>query len=764
MRWVYPAGLSALLLLSGCGSGSTEESTTRSYTGIFVDSPVDGLSFEGNLGSSGVTKDGGLFKFQDGEVITFKAGNVILGDFPLTSQDRIVTPAKIVSYEINATAELSDPKVLSIAQFLIAADSDGDPTNGITLDSALLSQLANKTPIRLDEDEIDDTIIANYLDKDEDTLPDKITVISHLEESEYKIENDEYDDDLKKEYKEEEDDEEKHEEDEEKEDHDGNDDDDYNDGYTDNYDGNTTVSYRLLAWNDLGMHCMDGKDYSVFSILPPYNSLVAQLIKKGSEPEHIKSGVIITYEALPSLDGKTNTDSASKTNFWDYVKQLFGVDLQPNEGLAGKYWDQNLSKQTLAYDAENNWWIAEGIPVTPVNDDGSYNRYPLVRVTAKDSSGNIIAQTTTVLPVSDEMDCKKCHSSTSGNDKTIPSAGWANLEDPEKDYKTNILRLHDENHPTAVADHIDSLIAKGWDYNTTGLEATAASGTPVLCASCHSSNALPGTGVDNIKPLTQALHGKHANVIDPDTSATLNDATNRNACYTCHPGATTQCLRGAMGKAKNPDGTDKMQCQSCHGTMSAVASSNRKGWLDMPNCQNCHQNGERYTEAVTDMQSGTLRAAADRRFATNPDTPMNGVSLYRFSSGHGDIQCSACHGSTHAIYPSSQPEDNIQSIGAQGYAGTIGECTVCHTTAPLTADKGPHGLHTIGQKWVDEHGDYAEDGRYTSCSTCHGTDYRGSVLSKTMTSRTFNTEYGTKSFPKGHMISCYDCHDGPDGD
>ena len=34
--------------------------------------------------------------------------------------------------------------------------------------------------------------------------------------------------------------------------------------------------YTLLAWNDLGMHCMDGKDFSVFSILPPYNNLHAQ--------------------------------------------------------------------------------------------------------------------------------------------------------------------------------------------------------------------------------------------------------------------------------------------------------------------------------------------------------------------------------------------------------------------------------------------------------------------------------------------------------
>ena len=36
------------------------------------------------------------------------------------------------------------------------------------------------------------------------------------------------------------------------------------------------VTYKVLGWNDLGMHCMDS-DYSVFSILPPFNNLHAQV-------------------------------------------------------------------------------------------------------------------------------------------------------------------------------------------------------------------------------------------------------------------------------------------------------------------------------------------------------------------------------------------------------------------------------------------------------------------------------------------------------
>ena len=37
---------------------------------------------------------------------------------------------------------------------------------------------------------------------------------------------------------------------------------------------------QVLGWNNLGMHCMDS-DCSVFSILPPYNTIEAQLIVNG---------------------------------------------------------------------------------------------------------------------------------------------------------------------------------------------------------------------------------------------------------------------------------------------------------------------------------------------------------------------------------------------------------------------------------------------------------------------------------------------------
>ena len=525
------------------------------------------------------------------------------------------------------------------------------------------------------------------------------------------------------------------------------------------YTPTTTLSgsYMLSAWNDLGMHCMDGNDYSVFSILPPYNNLHAQFKDKGGDL--ITSGVTITYEATMGTDGKMNTSSSNKTNFWDYVTDLFGASLSSNVGLTGNN-TPNSTPKAMSYNSTHGYWEAEGIPITPYNDDGSKNYYPLVKVVAKDSSGNILAEAQTVLPVSDEMDCKRCHGSSSATNDAKPSIGWVNDSNMEKDYKFNILRLHDEKEPNAVKDNIVALKAKGYIYDEAGLETTAKNGTPILCVACHKSNALPNVGIE-LKPLTQVLHDKHANVYDPVSKMKLDDVNNRTSCYTCHPGSDTECLRGAMGSPKNSAGSNVMDCQSCHGNMKAVGSHSREGWMDEPNCQACHHDGKREVSAI-DPTTNTLRAVLDNKFATLPNTPVQGKSLYRFSKGHGDLQCEACHGSTHAIYPANNA-DNLLSMGIQGHSGTLSECSACHTTVPNTITGGPHGMHPVGSSWVKGHEDVAENNP-TQCKVCHGSDYRGSFLSKTFKDRSFSTEWGTKSFPKGTEVGCYSCHNGPDGD
>ncbi len=519
--------------------------------------------------------------------------------------------------------------------------------------------------------------------------------------------------------------------------------------YGGQYNDQIGSDYIVIAWNDLGMHCVD-KDFSVFSILPPYNTIHAHVIKRGHEPEKLSNASVkVYYSAAYDNDGSINSYSSGKTNFWDYAQKLFNVNLQPEEGLKG-FLTQSTTPHEMEFSAKYNMFVAEGIPAVPYDDNGEFDPYPLVKVEAKSLDGKVLASTTTVMPVSDEMNCKACHGSTSGNMEALPTQP-ENNPDPEKDYRWNILKKHDEENQAKITQAIlNQLQSKGYNYQAS-LYQTAKSGTPILCSACHKSNALPGSGVDGVPPLTQAIHSKHA------TPIANSGKQGKNACYMCHPGANTNCERGAM---------HELDCQNCHGTMADVGSSTREGWLDMPTCQQCHQNGERYhTVFKNDVIGGTLRDIVDSRFATEPDTPIQGKSLYRYSKGHGGLQCSACHGSPHAEYPTILDKDNQQVIALQGYKGNIRECFVCHKNEVHTADEGPHGMHTIGQWWVEEHGDYVEDHGYESCKACHGADLRGSHLSEVKTTKPFNAEeYGTKTFQPGHKIGCYDCHNGPDED
>jgi hypothetical protein len=523
------------------------------------------------------------------------------------------------------------------------------------------------------------------------------------------------------------------------------------------------LTWTLVGWNDLGMHCMDG-DYSVMSILPPFNTIQAHLIDASGDLVTDPTGISVTYEAVADPDGSRNTTSIGKTNFWQYADALFGTGaLAPDTGLTGNSMPGAANTpQSLSWEATHDVFLAEGIPITPYDDDMVKNFYPMMRLVARDGGGTVLAETEIVLPVSDEMDCSACHAS--GSDSAAePGSGWTWDPDAELDYRLNVLAIHDDR--LGEAGYQAALAAAG--YRNDGLLATVeVADTPILCARCHASNALPGTGLAGIPPLTQAVHDGHADVTDPITHLSLDSSDNRTACYRCHPGSETRCLRGAMGKAVSSDGALAMQCQSCHGTMSEVGDAQREGWLEEPTCQSCHtgtatsNNGQiRYRSVYTDQD--TIREAVDDTFATDANTPLPGFSLYRFSSGHGGLQCSACHGSTHAIFPASHANDNVQNSTLQGHEGTLAECDACHSQTPETVTGGPHGLHPIGQPWIDGHKDAAEHDT-TLCQDCHGTDYTGTVLSLSQADWTADLDsLGQREFWRGFRIGCYTCHDGP---
>jgi hypothetical protein len=508
-------------------------------------------------------------------------------------------------------------------------------------------------------------------------------------------------------------------------------------------------AYTLIAWSELGMHCMDGKDYSIFSVLPPYNVIHAQLYKKGEPPVAVTSGVKITYQATPDTQKSVNSISSTKTNFWSYVQVLFHANPKPDVGIAG-YPVQGKTPSQMNYNATLGYWEAVGVPTIGYDDKGNFNPYPMGKLVARDAAGNILAQAQIVIPVSDEMTCKTCHAS--GTDPAAqPASGWVYNSDPGKDVKLNILKKHDDRWN--IQPYLAQLAANGYNYRSS-LYQTATRGTPVLCAACHSDNALGAPGLAGIGAESSDMHTLHGPQILQSNGLTLDQNSQQsdmNSCYLCHPGPVTQCKRGAM---------NRVLCSNCHGTLSYAGNPARNPWIIEPSCQLCHQNSQRYTTA---FDNGQWRTVTDQTFATNQNVPVAGADLYRFSSGHGNVYCSGCHGSPHAEYPTLQNNDSVYPKKLQGYVAKITECQVCHTNVAVTPNGGPHGVHTIGQSWVDSHGDYA-DGHRASCQYCHGTDYKGTALSTAKVARTFHVDDGgTKTFPAGHEFNCYDCHNGPGG-
>lgn len=361
---------------------------------------------------------------------------------------------------------------------------------------------------------------------------------------------------------------------------------------------NTTPSheYIVVAWNDLGMHCYN-QDFQDLAVLPPYNTLWAQVIKVGDPPQLITSGITVTY-AFPD-----NTFSVGKSNFWDYDVQLFGVDLADNVGLAGKGMSGEM-------DFHNDHFVAEGIPLTELRDSDLVNPYPyqLAEITVTDQNTHVVlAQTTAVAPVSTEMNCDNCHS-----DGGVEDISTGRVE-------TNILTLHDmENMDEYPAGHTGALMDR----------------RPVLCAECHESNALGKPGLDDIPSLSNAMHDTHDGEV-PDT---------QEGCYQCHPGPNTECLRDVMSEKHG------MDCIDCHGGMEPV-SNNPSPWLNEPRCDNaaCHGSGYKQDQPLYRLSKGhgNLYCAAchDSPHAIAPSREANDAIKFIDLQGYNDTLevCTVCH-------------------------------------------------------------------------------------------------------------------------
>lgn len=534
-----------------------------------------------------------------------------------------------------------------------------------------------------------------------------------------------------------------------------------------------TGEATVLAVNDLGMHCMD-QEYSVFSILPPFNVVHAQVVMRDAAGRpYLTDSVEVFYDAVSDAAGSKNSFSTGKTAFWEYAEALFGIPLMAGEGLTGLYMPgdnpQIPGPQPMAFNSGHGWFSADGIPMTPMDDNLGTNPYPLMRIVARQGVQEL-GRLDVVVPVATETDCRNCHK-TGAIAASDPGVSWSVDADLEVQSKLNVLKLHDLEHPQYA------------------LEASQ----PVLCARCHYSPALDlgGTGPagDQIgKPnFSGVMHAFHGGLESGGAPVFPPNAPVDDTCYQCHPGKVTQCQRGAMR-------TGGMDCNDCHGDMLAVGGAfplqaggsidgrndgnARRPWTDLPRCQSCHTgdalNHLTGADLVNDANwpfrlrqayrtgdaSASPLLADNNRFAENLNT------LYRFSKGHGGVMCEGCHGSTHAVWPNaaSGANDNVAAAMLQGYAGTIIECGTCHKQGSLALTVGgPHGLHNVNDaRWYDGgHEDFYERSPDT-CRSCHGANLTGTPLAKMPTARSFRVEGRTVAYAMGDLVRCDRCHEMPD--
>jgi hypothetical protein len=286
-----------------------------------------------------------------------------------------------------------------------------------------------------------------------------------------------------------------------------------------------------------------------------------------------------------------------------------------------------------------------------------------VSIEAKDqASGQVLARTQAVVPVSSEMGCRNCH-----------GGSWrvAGVTGMSPKTAQDILTVHDR-------------------INRTNLKTQAQAGQPVRCVSCHGDVSQQAPGDGKRLSLSAALHGWHASYL-----------TQRGAesCQSCHPESPQGATRAYRGLHREMG----LDCISCHGPLEdlalgllkaeeqagkprakalmaplkprSVASQTevtpRAAWINQPDCLHCHQD---FQEPATSQLSAATKWTAGQN------------ALFSQRGDETGLRCPSCHGSPHALYPAKNPygqgRDVIQPVQYQKNALPLGadkNCRVCHT-------------------------------------------------------------------------------------
>ncbi len=395
-----------------------------------------------------------------------------------------------------------------------------------------------------------------------------------------------------------------------------------------------TGDYIVLAWNDLGMHCLN-PTYNQLVVLPPYNTLWAQVIQRGAPPRVVTAGVAVEYRIV---DNTTSYPKAHYGQFWQYGVQLFGsifgiTELPLDVGLKG-------AGLAGAMEPSSGYFVVEGIPVVPIYDsNGSWDPYQVAEIVVKDADGVEIAKTRTTVPTSEEMKCSRCHGDAAFLD---------------------ILSKHDSENGTSLS-----------------------AAQPVLCQGCHGDPALGlmSAGTSGVY-LSKAIHEAHA-----DRGA---------ACYDCHPGPITRCSRSLR---HTTDDGYCVNCHGTIAAVASSIPTPRLPWVNEPNCSKCHSSAipdvntgdVLYRNA---MGHGNLYCAACHGSPHAMIPSRESADNYQSRQYQGFTStvkslgsCGVCHESSRGADEIAEFDEKHGSSSPKVYIG----CHMCHSSVPANTLQWPHG-------------------------------------------------------------------------
>jgi hypothetical protein len=411
-----------------------------------------------------------------------------------------------------------------------------------------------------------------------------------------------------------------------------------------------------------------------------------------TDPEVVSSGVNVTYSIVEDTRARLDADSYFQ-NWVAFSPKIF-PGFVPKDPVTGDYIGLTGKKltDTMEYNSTSRGYEAAGIPAYPVvtgttadimtDPLGGPKRDPYLtgNVYVKDSTGKILAQTSTTVPVA-YGGCCTCHLTLAKND------GFT--ADPQGSFKSQGKR-HGLNSSKIDFTYLDP--------DGDGV------GGPIRCSWCHwdpamGESAAPGiakvwpgykilagagfTSADvkvSTHSFSDVLHRFHSQSTLVKTSYDANIAKN---CYDCHPGNNVNCYRDVMKSAN-------VWCTDCHGDLNQRVAA---GQLTQPWQQStlptCNAPSAGATSAFACHDSG--------RYPT-PGTWAGLFGKFLNSRGHrGSVQCLTCHGSPHAIVPSTLAKDNTQTLAANNNqtSKAIGVCQFCHNSnKSATWGEPPHGKIT----------------------------------------------------------------------